>query len=496
MSAQPVPSGPREGLANAPARVHFSAKHRPLWFVLSSIALLLPCYWQPRIEAGDLSSHLYNAWLAGLIQSGRTPGVQIIHQNTNVLFDLLLRALFVSIGPAWAQRISVSLCVLVFVWGAFAFVSAVSGRAAWQLLPCLAMLAYGWVYHMGFFNFYLALGLCFWAMALLRQPTVPRLAAAIAIFAAAYTAHALPVLWSLALLAYSWTARRLSDRARLGLAAGCILLLGAAHIVLRRTLVSQWSIIQFTSSTGADQLQVFDGKYGLAMAALMLIWATCLADLLHQRAARTIPLHWCVLTAAGILILPSTIFIPGFRHSLVYIAERMSLALGVCVCVLLGSIALRPVQRYALAVVALVFFGYLFRDERRLNLFEDRIDTAVAQLRAGERVVSPILDSDLRANALTHMVDRACVGRCYSYANYEPSTAQFRIRALAPNPFVVADYSDSWDLQNGKYVVQPADLPIYELVVAQSGEVTTQLLKSGAASGTTEWHVLQNRREP
>lgn len=489
MSAQPVPSGP--ALSSAPARVPSSAVSDRLWYLLASLAALLPCYWQPRIQAGDLSSHIYNAWLAGLIESGGMQGLQIVHPWTNVLFDLLLRALYVSEGPDWAQRVSVSLCVLIFLWGAFAFVSAVSGRKPWQLLPCLAMLAYGWVYHMGFFNFYLSLGLCFWALAALRRPTASRTAAGIALFALAYTAHALPVLWAVALLGYSQLASRLPDTTRNRLLFACLAILIASHVLVRRLLVSQWSITQFTSSTGADQLQVFDNKYALMMAALMLVWSTCLAELLHTRGpgviARSIPLHWCVLTAAGILILPSTVLIPGFRHALVYIAERMSLGVAVCVCALLGAIPIRPMQRYAFAILALIFFGCLFRDERNLNLFEDRVDRAVAQLPPGQRVVSPILDSDFRANAVTHMVDRACLNRCYSYANYEPSTAQFRIRVTAPNPFVAPTYADSWDMQNGKYVVRPTDLPLYSLVVSNSGEVTVQPLKAGVASGTSEW---------
>ena len=52
------------------------------------------------------------------------------------------------------------------------------------------------------------------------------------------------------------------------------------------------------------------------------------------------------------------------------------------------------------------------------------------------------------------MIDRVCLGRCFSYANYEPSTAQFRIRTVAENPYVTARYEDSWRMQNGSYVVQ------------------------------------------
>src|SRR5438552_2737663 len=125
------------------------------WYLALSILLLAPVFWQSRIQAGDLSSHVYNAWLAQLIETGRIQGLTIATQASNVLFDLILGALFNLFGSGAAQRIAVSIAVLVFIWGAFRFVSVVAGRTAWHILPCIAMLAYGWVYHMGFFNFYL-----------------------------------------------------------------------------------------------------------------------------------------------------------------------------------------------------------------------------------------------------------------------------------------------------------------------------------------------------
>jgi hypothetical protein len=133
---------------------------------LASVLLLLPCYWQERLQAGDLSSHIYNAWLAQLIRNGAAPGLVLVPQSTNVLFDLVLSALFRLFGPEAAQRLAVSGVVLIFTWGAFGFASALAGRRVWNFLPVLAMMAYGWVFHMGFFNFYLSLGLCFWALAL------------------------------------------------------------------------------------------------------------------------------------------------------------------------------------------------------------------------------------------------------------------------------------------------------------------------------------------
>src|SRR5260370_39944522 len=107
----------------------------PITYLLSSILLLVPCFWQSRLQAGDLSSHIYNAWLAQLIESGRAPGLSIVFQTTNVLFDLILSALFKVFGAAAAQRVSVSAAVLIFVWGAYVLASKISGPPCWSVRP-------------------------------------------------------------------------------------------------------------------------------------------------------------------------------------------------------------------------------------------------------------------------------------------------------------------------------------------------------------------------
>src|SRR5687768_12326836 len=122
----------------------------PLAYLAASILLLVPCFWQSRLQAGDLASHLYNAWLAQLIERGEAPGLTIASPTTNVLFDWLLSWAFRTFGPEAAQRIAVVPAVLAFVWGAFAFVSVAAKRRAWNLLPWIGLLAYGWVFHMGF----------------------------------------------------------------------------------------------------------------------------------------------------------------------------------------------------------------------------------------------------------------------------------------------------------------------------------------------------------
>ena len=352
-------------------------------YVLVSLLLLAPCHWQPRLGGGDLSSHIYNSWLARLIESGRAQGLEAVHQTTNLLFDLILSGLAKVVGPEGAQRIAVSLVVLTFVWGAFAFISAVSGRRPWHLMPVIAMLAYGWVFHMGFFNFYLSLGLCFWALALAWEWKPWRLAAAAPVLALAYFAHALPVVWTACLFAYLWLAGRTAPRTRAWMIAVSLMAMVLWRAWAGGTLIAEWPLQQIFMPSGADQTWTFDAKYYVVLMGLLLVWGALFLELMHQwgtrRLASSTPFQVCVVGTAGVFLLPATLLIPGFHHALVLIAERMALGVGVCVCALLGAARPRMSERCALVAVALIFFGFLYRDERAMNALEDRMQGAVAQ---------------------------------------------------------------------------------------------------------------------
>src|SRR5438309_5009704 len=124
--------------------------------------MVVPCWWHRRIEAGDLASHVYNAWLAQLIEKGQAPGLYIARQWNNILFDVTLPRVANLFGLAAAEKIVVSACVLIFFCGVFAFIQSVTERPLWFLVPFIAMLAYGSSFSMGFMNYYLSLGLaCF-----------------------------------------------------------------------------------------------------------------------------------------------------------------------------------------------------------------------------------------------------------------------------------------------------------------------------------------------
>jgi hypothetical protein len=451
--------------------------------LLLSAVMVAPCFWQPRIQAGDLSSHIYNAWLSQLIETGRLDGLVLTQQATNVLFDLVLARLFPLFGAEAAQRIAVSGAALLFFWGAFQFLTAVAGRRPWHLAPCVAIFAYGWVFHMGFFNFYISMALCLWALSLLWEGTGWRLPAAGALLLAASTAHLLPVAWSAGLAVYLWIARRVHPRRRAWLTAAGLLFIGGLHAFLATRYVSRWTPKQFASMTGADQIWVFESKYYFLLVALVLMWGLLFLNLLHRRGARRIvlgiPFQFCVMSAAIVVALPDAVLLPGYRHALSYIAERMSLGVGICVCALLGAARPTGWQRFGMAAVAGVFFLFLYQDERALNRFEDQMESVVASLPPGQRVISGVTETGTRHNALAHVLDRACLGRCFSYGNYEPSTAQFRVRAIGPNPYVTHSYGDADAILTGTYVPRPGDLPMWQVRLGPDRRLLAAPLAAG-----------------
>lgn len=469
---------------------------RPIQYAGISAVVLIPCFWLERIQAGDLSSHIYNAWLAQLIEKGQADGLAIAPQATNVLFDLMLSGLLRQFGPDIAQRVAVSVAVLVFFWGAFAFSRAVARRLPWRILPCIAMLAYGWVFRMGFFNFYISMGLCLWAMALMWDMQPRRLAPAAVLLAVAYVAHGLPVLWSSGLLIYVGVARRLSGRGRAVATAACLLAMAVVHAGIRMFLSARWSPRQIALVAGVDQVCVFDEKYLVTAALFLFVWVLFFRARIRETGIRkfaaSAPFQVCVIASAAALILPSAVHLPQFAHSLTYIPGRMSLGAAVCICGLLAAAEPRRWERLVAPAAAAIFFVLIYRDERALNALEARMQAAIANLPPGQRVISSVQDNRLRANSVIHMIDRVCIGRCYSFANYEPSTKQFRIRIVGPTRIVAAGYKQSFDLQFGAYVFEERDLPLYVVRVDEAGAVAAKPAAAGEAAGIVFWNSLEN----
>jgi hypothetical protein len=335
------------------------------------------------------------------------------------------------------------------------------------------MLAYGWVFHMGLFNFYISLGLAFWAVALVQWWRRRALIAAAILLAVAYLAHPMPVAWAIAIIAYVALARALAPRYRVVLAGASLISLVLLGLVLKVAFHSQWASGQALGLSGADQLWVFGDRYLALALAVAVLWMFWFQGVLARRGLRRtlldVRLHLCILNAACVVLIPSIIVLPASGQAESLLIGRISLAGAVLYCALAAAAPQRKWLAAGMAATAAVFFSFVYQDEGALNRVEDRMERVVAQLPPGQRVVSALMDTNLREFSLLHVIDRVCVGRCFSYANYEPSVGQFRVRAERENGIVVADFRDSWAIQAGGYVVKPRDVPLYRIDVCGAG---------------------------
>ncbi len=456
---------------------------------LFSAALLIPCFWQSRIQAGDLSSHIYNAWLASQIRQGAMPGLSISSQSNNILFDLMLDWLFVRVGPSLAQRLAVSLSVLVFGWGALLFIFRIASRSWWFAAPCVAMLAYGFIFHMGFFNFYLSMGLCLWYLAIFWARSWRIRALAAPLLALAWLAHPFPVMWALGIAAYIAVANTVHPPRRfLLMILGLAVLVLARYILIHRYLYS-WSLQQAFFVTGANQLELFGLKYMAPFAGLLFLWLSLLRKLVKSvgliHLVLTIPFQLWILNAAAVVLIPDRILFPQFGLPFGFITDRLSFAAALTLCALLAEMPITRFEKAVMVAVAILFFGLLYADNRELNQLEDRIDALVARFPPWQRVISTLPSQSLHSLCFQHDLDRACIGHCFSYANYEPSSRQFRIRAHPGNGIVLGDYADVDAAASGNYIVQPRDLPVSLIYPCgqDSGDVCSRSLHAGESVG-------------
>lgn len=461
--------------------------------VAVSSALLIPCFWQTRIQGGDLSSHLYNAWLTLELERGQVSGLWIAHQSTNVAFDHLLIWLLPAVGQVWAQRVAVSLCVLVFSWGVFAFLAAVARRWPWEFLLFIAPLAYGFGFHLGFFNFYFSAGVCFWFLAVTWNSGSRRTVLAAPLLLIAWLGHPIPVLWAVGVFVY----QKLSARFRSlvpALPSASLLLILILRVSLLHFYRAIWWPAQLFLVTGADQVFLYCRRYGLVMVLLLAIWIVMLKRLADNEswkivAASVLAQLW-MLTAAGVFLLPRSILVDPAKAPLTFLPERLSLFCAVLFCALLAKIkaSLRWPGKVAAAVMVLLFFGFVYDDSRKLNQLEDRMAFAVTALEPGQRVVFVPASEAARLPPPFHVIDRACTGHCFSYGNYEPSSGYFRLRANPENQVVMASSWDSHQMELGNYIVMARDVPLYQVIPVSAAQTEFRTIELSAGE-QVRWRV-------
>jgi hypothetical protein len=462
------------------------------WIILLiSAAMIAPCVWHREIEAGDLPSHVYNAWLAQLIGKGQAPGLYIVRQWNNVLFDWSLLHAANLLGIAAAEKIVVAACVLIFFWGAFGLMAAVAGRAPWFLAPCIAMLAYGFSFSMGFLNYYLSLGLACISLAVLWRGRGWEKLLGAALAPVVLLAHLLGFLWLTGTLTYVSIWRRLTGWWKLILPGASVAGLCGVwwYFAYRVHFPVSWPDEPLYFFTGADQLVLYGERYEWLMwAALALgvssvvIGAIERGSLAEKWKKFRLPVELYAITFLGTSVLPDNLHPAIYSGWIGFVVSRLtsvSAILGLCV---LGLTKPRKWHLVGFGGCAAIFFLFLFQDTGFVNRLEANAQALVNGLPFGTRVVPTIFaPENSRIEFIEHVLDRACIEHCFNYANYEPSSGEFRIRVRPDSPVVTDSTDDSSDMEYGNYVVQGKDLPIMEIYQCDEKDLAKLCLRSLAA---------------
>jgi len=451
--------------------------------VVLSALLVVPCFWHSRIQAGDLGSHVYNGWLAQLIEHHQISGLAVARQWNNILFDLLILHVGNLVGFVVAEKMVVSFAVLAFFWGCFSFLAAVSGSPPWKLTPFLFVLSYGYALHMGFVNYYLSIGFAFFALATAWGGGAGNWLCTGALAAISLLAHPIGFVLFVAIACYvslwrllpRWTRPVLP--AMVTISAVSMRFYFAGHDALAAT----WRSEGFLQLLGQDQLNLFGHRYvllsGVAVAWGIVCMLAAICDWIFRAKKPSSVLRLAIeLYLLAVLVtfcLPENFRVGLYAGWIGLLVSRLTLVTAVFGLLVLASLRLPRWSSHGNVLCALLFFLFLYQDTGKLDRMEASARTVVGSLAMGTRVVAVANPpDDWRIQFIYHSIERACIGRCFSFANYEPSSLQFRVRALPGNYFVTTSVDQSDDMSSGDYIVRKEDLPLTSIYQCDDSDFT------------------------
>jgi len=252
---------------------------------------------------------------------------------------------------------------------------------------------------------------------------------------------------------------------------------------------------------GSDQLVLYGTRYSILSSVALLFGVACFAvDRLRRDraqgswAAMRLPLELHSFVVYAIYVLPDVVRVPFYSGWVGALALRLTTVAAVIGLSVLSLIQPRKWHTAGFAIIAVAFFAFLYQDTATLNRMEAQIEGLIeSSVPAGGRVTATIwAPSDSRLPYIVHMVDRACVGKCFSFQNYEPPSRQFRVRvSQGGSPLNTDDSGASQQMEVGEYVVQPGDLPmaqIYQCDVKDLTRLCVRQLVAGEANGGIGYH--------
>jgi hypothetical protein len=278
-------------------------------------------------------------------------------------------------------------------------------------------------------------------------------------------------------------------------AAALVLLFGTRWYLMHQTQFPvDWVHDPFYLMNGADQLTLYGRRYAvLGLAALAFGTLCVLVDVISRRREASfwpslrLPAELYFVAIIAVALLPENLR-PSITGGWIgLLASRLTAIVAIFGLCLMGCLKPRKWHFAGFGACAIVFFAFLYQDTLVLNRMESNVERLVNGLPFGTRVIATIwAPPGSRVSFIGHIADRACIGRCFSYANYEPSSGQFRIRARPGSPVVSASDDETEDMQAGEYQVQDEDLPVMEIFQCDERDLTKLCIRdlsSGEKNG-------------
>jgi hypothetical protein len=268
-----------------------------------------------------------------------------------------------------------------------------------------------------------------------------------------------------------------------------------------------WSDVSFYNYphnfSGVDQLVLYGARYTLLSNLLLVFILVCLASDIILRLKRQgaltpyrVPLQIYTIVVLSAILLPRKIFFPQYAVPFDLMTDRLTSIAAILGCCLLGVVIPKKWHLAGFAAFAAVFFLFLYVDTGKINRMEVQAERYERLLPPGQRIIATIYSFPGSRVFMNHIVDRSCAGYCFSYSNYEPSSQQFRVRANLDNRIVTASSETADAIESGEYVVQPGDLPIFQIYQCDLNmtELCMRELARGEKNGSVGLHPVQNNR--
>jgi hypothetical protein len=260
----------------------------------------------------------------------------------------------------------------------------------------------------------------------------------------------------------------------------------------RPSLFADWDRGPFYLYNGADQLGLYGRRYFFLTGAAFFFGLLCVAvDFYARRREGSslkpfgLPFELYVVTFCATALLPENLRPSIYGGWIGLLGSRLttiSAILGLC---FLGCLKPRRWHLVGFGVCAVVFFAFLYQDTGWLNRLEANAQKLVGDLPAGTRViVTARAPADSRIAFIGHAVERACIGHCFSYANYEPASGEFRVRVRKGSPVVTSSTDDAEDMASGEYEVDDSDLPMKQIYQCDENDLTKLCIRDLVAGET------------